>query len=182
MFLLTLGESILYSFVERKGVEIGMSLDVIALILTTTTFCGLLGAAIPAALGLRFGRQVPVFMSLTVISLAGSVALLSDGFTTYSLGLTGFTIGFAVGIPFIFGFSTLLGRTGAVTSALGAMIVGGHTIGPAVAGYIIELGGFSLLGTIYACVTVTALACVFACFVAISRRRHEFVSEDAEHA
>jgi predicted MFS family arabinose efflux permease len=182
MFLLTLGESVLYSFAERKGVEIGMPLDLIALVITVTTFGGLLGAAIPAALGLRFGRQLPVYASLLAILLAGCVALRADGIGNYSLGLTGFVIGFAVGVPFLFGFSTLLGRTGAVTSALGAMIVGGHTVGPAVAGYVIEAGGFPLLGSFYAWVTASALVCVFLCFSAVSRRRHEFLPEDFEHA
>ncbi len=182
MFQLTLGESVLYSFAERKGVEIGMSLDLIALVITVTTLGGLLGASIPAALGLKFGRQLPVYASMLVIFLAGCTTLRAEGMTGYTLGLTGFAIGFAVGIPFLFGFSTLLGRTGAVTSALGAMMVGGHTVGPAVAGYVIEAGGFALLTSFYAWVTASALFSVLFCFLVVSRRRHEFLIEDTEHA
>jgi hypothetical protein len=148
----------------------------------TTTFCGLLGAAIPAVLGLRLGRQLPIYVSFVVIVIMGSAALYTNNATVYSLGLAGYTFGFAVAVPYIFGFSTLLGRTGAVTSALGAMIVGGHSIGPAIAGYIVEAGGFSFLAVSYLTMNMLAFICLLMCFLAISRRSREFVPQDVGHA
>lgn len=170
MFLMTLGESVWYSFIERKGTAIGMSLDLIAFVMMATTIAGLIGAAVPAALNTRFGRQMPIYVSMVLIMGFGCAALLTRSPVVYTIANAGYTVGFAACIPFVFGVSTLLGRTGAVTAALGAMIVGGHTIGPSIAGLVVGYGGFPLLAIVYAGTNAAALACLFLLFRMISRR------------
>ena len=182
MFLMTLGESVLYSFIERKGAEIGMTLDLIALVLMGTTIAGLIGAAIPAAINTRFGRQVPIYASMVFIVASGSAALLAQSATIYAIALAGYTVCFAVCVPFVFGVSTLLGRTGAVTAALGAMIVGGHTIGPSIAGFVVGLGGFSLLTLVYAGANLAVLVCLILLFHMISQRSQAADAMVTEHA
>ncbi len=181
MFLMTLGESVWYSFIERKGIEIGMSLDLIALVLMVTTIAGLLGAAVPAVLNTRLGRQLPIYVSMVLAMASGCVALLTQSPAIYGIANAVYTVSFAVCVPFIFGVSTRLGRTGAVTAALGAMIVGGHSIGPSIAGFVVGHGGFPLLTFVYAGANLAALVCLFLLFEFISRRDQVADTMVSEH-
>ncbi|MFC7047958.1 MFS transporter [Emcibacter nanhaiensis] len=150
MFMVTLGESFWYSFIERKGTSIGMDLDSVAMILSATIFLGILGAGIPAFLGNRYGRILPLLVLIVLTTISGGVSLMATTAVPYVLGAFCFVIFFAAITPFAIGLSTVFGRTGAVSAAIGSMIVGGHAIGPTIAGFTLKAGGFPALSMEFA--------------------------------
>lgn len=170
VFFLSLGEATWYTFIERRGAEIGLSIEAIANVLAIATISGIAGAAIPALLGQRAGRAVPIFAGMLVVLASGAASLLTGGVMTYSIANAVFTIGFAIVIPFSFGVSTVLNRSGSLSAALGSMIVAGYVVGPSLAGVTLTRGGYESLAFLFACIVFIAIIAFVALFLSRTYR------------
>ena len=170
VFLLSLGEATWYTFIERRGAEIGLSIEAIANVLAIATVSGIAGAAIPALLGQKAGRAVPIFAGMLVVLASGAASLLTGDVMTYSVANAVFTIGFAIVIPFSFGVSTVLNRSGSLSAALGSMIVAGYVVGPSLAGVTLTRGGYQSLALLFSCIISVAIMAFVALFLSKTYR------------
>ncbi len=131
------GYSGIYAFIERIGVEGGLSGYQIGLVLSLTILTGLAGALGAAWMGDRLGKIKPHLIGavgaiLTVILLLGGPELIR-----YSLAIVFLTLSINFWLAYMLGGVAAIDTSGRfavlVTAALGV----GATIGPAIAGGLI---------------------------------------------
>ena len=132
------GYSGIYAFVERIGVDGGLSGHQIGLVLSLTIVTGLTGALGAAWLGDRYGKVKPHLIGavgavITVILLLGRPELVR-----YSFAIVFLTLSINFWLAYMLGGVAAIDTSGRfavlVTAALGV----GATIGPAIAGGLID--------------------------------------------
>jgi hypothetical protein len=131
------GYSGIYAFVERIGVDGGLTGHQIGLVLSLTILTGLTGALGAAGLGDRYGKIKPHLIGavgaiITVVLLLGRPELVR-----YSLAIVFLTLSINFWLAYMLGGVAAIDTSGRfavlVTAALGV----GATIGPAIAGGLI---------------------------------------------
>lgn len=131
------GYSGIYAFVERIGVDGGLTGQQIGLILSLTIITGLCGALSAAWLGDRYGKVKPHLIGaagtvITILLLASKPVLIQ-----YSIAIVFFTLSLNFWLAYMLGGVAAIDSSGRfavlVTAALGI----GATIGPAIAGGLI---------------------------------------------
>lgn len=163
---LSLANAMVYSFVERIGIERGFGADAVVAVLTTVGFVNLLPPLLAAALERRLRAERVLLAAPVAI---GSLALLitqSTLFTPYAaaaavqVGVVVFTH------TFLFGLLARLDRSGRAVAATPAMMMIGSSIGPVLAGTLVKTAGYEALGAAVAAVCLASLLC----FLQLSRR------------
>ena len=149
------GYSGIYAFVERIGVDGGLSGHQIGLVLSLTIVTGLTGALGAAWLGDRYGKVKPHLIGaagavITVILLLGRPELVR-----YSFAIVFLTLSINFWLAYMLGGVAAIDTSGRfavlVTAALGV----GATIGPAIAGGLIANSNY-LPMLAFAIVTIMA--------------------------
>lgn len=145
-FLLTASEGALWAFVERMGVYAGVSAASIGIVLAVTTIVGLLGAAVAAWQGTRFGRSAPIAAGIAVQAASCWALAHATSPHAYLAAIVGYGLSFFFVQPYLVGTAAVLDPRGRVVAAYaGAALVGG-AIGPAVGGVLVERFSYPALG------------------------------------
>lgn len=133
LYLITGGT---YSFIERIGVEIGVSRDTIGLMLGVSAFVGILGASFSSWLGLRLGRMVPVTGVFLGTGLNCSMLVLTTNPSLFIAGIAFYGFLYAFSIPYVLGIATALDKTGRVATATLGYTMVPYSLGPVFFGYV----------------------------------------------
>ncbi len=157
MILVGACDGMLWTFTERIAESLGLDSQTVGFVLGGALVCGVLGAAVSALVGERFGVVLPIATGLPILGacyLAVTFASAPPVYITAQLMVL-FFFGFT--IPYLLGFNGSLDPKGRVmVAASGAMLVG-MAIGPAVSGAIIVAAGFKAVG---ACIVVMIAVCL----------------------
>jgi predicted MFS family arabinose efflux permease len=134
-----------WSFSQEIGRRTGLSDQQIGLILGITGFICLLGAVSAAILSTRFGRRAPLMVGIiTCLILAVSITLTRDP-VVYTICQALYQAAIFFTVPYLFGLAAKLDRFGRVLAAAGGGLMFGSALGPAVAGALVTLGGYTLM-------------------------------------
>jgi MFS family permease len=158
MLIYSIAEMALWQFAYTVPVESsGLDEDLVAYVLSCTTFAGLSGGAIAAWLGTRVGRVIPITVGM-LVNLVGQVVFLSAT-TPAMLWIGGvcWGLGFYFVSPFQIGLVSALDRRGRLAVASGAAMNYGYAFGPGIAGRTLENLDKNALVMIIAGMTITAL-------------------------
>ncbi len=163
--VLSLGLSLLYwvgvgavwAFVERMGVEAGLSKVVIGGVLSSGPLASIAGAATASVLHTRFGRG-----PLLAISIAlGMVSIIMIGWggtaTLYTVGFLIFSYVWPLFLAYLGGAMAVVDPAGRVVGMSVASQTVGMAIGPAIGGVVAGYFG-------YDAITVLGLICFALCF------------------
>lgn len=144
------GPGAFWPFSEAAAVVMGVSAPVIAQALSASLLVGLLGAALPAVIGDRFGRLVPVTLATAIAGM--SVVMFFAHRDLFSLTAALSLLQFSWNLAVVYQLAGLAvvdphGRY----SALGAVSqFGGIAVGPVVAGWVTQGAGYPSLVVIVA--------------------------------
>lgn len=132
-----IGQSGVWSYLERLGLQKGLTSDVVEWGLSASLLAGVAGALSASWQDNRFGRVQPLATAL-LMALA-SVAILARDQTVASFYIAVILFNFAnnYGHPYLLGYLAEIDSKGRYVVASGAMQTGGMALGPAVAGYFI---------------------------------------------
>lgn len=133
LYLITGGT---YSFVERIGVEIGVSRDTIGVMLGVSAFVGILGVSFASWLGLRLGRMVPVIGVFLGTGLNCSMLVLTTSPPLFIAGIAFYGFLYAFSLPYVLGIAAALDRTGRVATATLGYTMIPYSMGPVFFGYL----------------------------------------------
>lgn len=134
------GQSGVWSYLERLGVQRALSRDAIKYGLSLSLAAGVVGALAAAWQDNRLGRVFPLTVAL--LMALGSIALLFTNLDLMSFYVAAFLFSFAnnYGHPCLLGYLAEIDRNGRYVVASGAMQTGGMAIGPAIAGAFVVSG------------------------------------------
>lgn len=173
MLFASMAEAFWYAFIERKGIDAGIEAREIATFLAVCTVIGIGGALIPIAVGTRFGRFVPILLSFLLCILGGAVSLLTKQPMLYLVGGTIYTAFYALALPYCLGLSTEFSHSHAIATRMGAMLVGGYVVGPAIAGYTFDQGGFSALAGLFSGTCAIPFLAIAVIYFSIRHKKKE---------
>lgn len=160
MFLFSMRDTMGWAFVEQIGVALGYSTSEMGMILALQAFIALLGPLVVAKVGTKFGITIPVLIGIIghgMITLGYLMASDSKFFYTAIVLMNATAYFYA--LAYLTGLAASLDKEGRVVAATGSFIALGIAVGPAFAGQLINLGGYSLAAwSIILIVTLTVVA------------------------
>lgn len=135
-----------WTFLERLGNSLDLSVYQLANILGIGSFVCLTGGIAAAWLNVRYGRATPIAIGLTINSIAILVLYTVPGFSTFVGGFLVFNTMWYFCMPYILGIASMLdpqGRWAAIVSS-GSLL--GVALGPASFGKSLDLWGIGSIG------------------------------------
>lgn len=162
MFLFSMRDTMGWAFVEQIGVALGYTTSEMGMILALQAFIALLGPLVVAKVGTKFGITIPVLIGIIghgMITLGYLMASDSKFFYTAIVLMNATAYFYA--LAYLTGLAASLDKEGRVVAATGSFIALGIAVGPAFAGQLINLGGYSLAAwSIILIVTLTVVAVI----------------------
>jgi predicted MFS family arabinose efflux permease len=144
--LISLGQGAVWSFNERMGLAVGLTVEQTGAVLAGTGLFGLVGAAASAWLGTRRGRTVPLLLGVAGSIISTLLLVSAKTIPMFILADTTWAICIFFALPYLMGTLASLDRRGrwaATGSGVGAI---GGALGPASGGLLVEAGSYSALG------------------------------------
>ena len=144
-FMFTLRDSMAWGFTERIGTELGYTLAEVGAFLSLGGFIGLLGPVLVTVIGFKFGVKLPLLIGLAFAGLTTySVFLSVETPHLFEITVLSFTATYFFAISYLTAYAATLDPDGRIVAASGSAMVLGVAAGPALAGYLIESGGYAL--------------------------------------
>ena len=158
IFLFLIADGGTWSFAERVAISIGIDIHTYGRVLGVAVLVVPLGAALASAVGMRFGRYLPLVVGLS--GMAVSVYVLTH--TAVQAVLMGaqlsYNFVYAFALPFVYGTAAAMDPKGRViVAAMGVGLIGG-ALAPFLSGVLAETTGtYGTLGIVYGCIFLTVL-------------------------
>ncbi|MFX1670788.1 MFS transporter [Paraburkholderia sp. A2WS-5] len=163
---LGLVQAMIFSFLERIGIDRGFGLNAMTGILVALGVINLLPAALAALLERRLpARTVLIVGPIVQATLAFAIAQ-STSFIWFAIGAAFFAATMIFTHTFAFGLVAKLDSSGRVLAATPAMLMVGAAIGPILGGTLVKHAGYGSLG--FSAITIDIVAVM--CFIRIRKQ------------
>lgn len=170
-FALATAEAGVWSLNQKFSIRAGLSISELGPILGVAGLVGLLGAAFAAWFGTRFGRTIPVFISVLLVGVSHFTIVTADSYMTFVVGLMFEGVALMFAIPFLYGFAVELDNLGRLATFLGGAMLLGRSAGPIFASNYLSASSYDSLGNAVLMVDGVAL---IAFLIAILLRFRQF--------
>ena len=162
LFFFCVVETSIWSFSERSGVNLGLTDTRIGMLLAAAQIAGLFGAAVPAALGKRIRRDIPLVTGSILMGIAGYLVYNTGQTWIYELSVLSFSFAFFLGFPYLIGGCAMLDSEGRWAARAAGINLMGAATAPFLAGNIITASGYGELSLF---IIILALICAAGCLV-----------------
>ncbi len=158
------GQALIWSFSERIGVTLGLSMEQIGWILGGGGLTGLAGAAFPTLLGRKYGRILPLVFSLLGIGASFIGITYASEPVLYAVSMLGYGFFFGFNMPYAMGIVAAVDPLGRMSALFGALAPFCSALLPAIGGYLVTAYSYQMIGlvclgsTVVACLPLVALA------------------------
>ncbi|AQT53733.1 MULTISPECIES: MFS transporter [Burkholderia cepacia complex] len=163
---MALTQSMLFSFVQRIGLDRGFGLSAVIATLIALGFVNLFPAPVAGLLETRVPGRKVVQAGPVVQAVLALVITQSAAFAPYAAATSVFAAVMIFTHTFAFGMLARIDRTGRAVAATPAMLMTGAAIGPVLGGTLVKQFGYGSLG--FAAVLIAAAAAI--CFSRLDRR------------
>jgi predicted MFS family arabinose efflux permease len=157
LFVFEVGQGGVWMFIAQIGEHTGLSEFEVGNVITGADLAGLSGGVVAAWLGARFGRKWPIVLGLGL----NVVAAVGIAFTESSLSYIAFNClwntAYYFVVPYLMGALAAMDDLGRWVVASDGVWTLGDAVGPAVAGTLVEWGGY---GPLAALALVGGLSCM----------------------
>ena len=159
LVLFYVGEGGLWAYVGELGGAIGVSAEAIGKVLSGAFFLSLAGPLVVHQIGGRFGRFLPLALSLCGLVAVALVLGFADSHLAYYLGVCAFYFFFIFTVIYSATLAAVLDPTGRTSALVPACRSIGMAIGPALAGLLLtSAGGFEAMSVVVCLAYVLAIA------------------------
>lgn len=162
-----MGVSAVWTFMERIGVDHGLSLATIGTVLTLGWFFASIGSLGAGALGNRFGLNKPFLIS-SALTIAALLLFLSPGGASYAVAANVFLVAASFAIVYAVAKITSLNTQPRFAGAGAVALQAAGVVGPIVGGQLYAFSGASAIVAFVALCTAGGAAC----YLAAHRRTH----------
>lgn len=156
---IALTQAMLFSFVQRIGVDRGFGLPAVTATLIALGFVNLFPAPVAGLLEARIpGRRV-VQVGPVVQAALALIITQSAAFAPYAAATSVFAAVMIFTHTFAFGMLARLDGTGRAVAATPAMLMTGSAIGPVLGGTLVKQSGYGVLGIAAVFISIAAVLC-----------------------
>lgn len=168
---LAMNQAMVFSFVERLGLEGGFGEDRVQIVLIVMGFINLTPGLLAIALQKRLA---PISVGMVGPFLQAVLSLTMTHATVFPL--YALPVGFYVAVVifthvFLFGLLSKIDKTGRAVAATPAMMMIGSAIGPALGGGIVGAVGYHGLGWASVCIAAVASTLIFIAWRGLAKDR-----------
>ena len=156
LFVFTVGQSGVWSFVERAGVRAGHDSASIGAILSVAVLIGGFGSFLAATISERFGKTAPLVFAAMVYALAMLLFTIAQGLTLYASAVSLFFFAWLFALPYFVSAVAASDISGRATSLVTACLAFASMLAPAIAGQLVRDADFRSLHLAGAVATATA--------------------------
>jgi hypothetical protein len=135
------GQSTVWSFVERMGMHSGFLAEVIGRALSISAVAGLVGALSASIFGNRYGRVLPLVLSMFGTFVGVAILIQTRELGVYTAGLCLVCAAWNYSAPYLQGAIANLDRSGRMLALLAIIMPGSMSAGPALATLFLSEGG-----------------------------------------
>ena len=158
LFIYEIGQGATQVFLEQYGLRTGMGEIHIGQILAIAATLGLSGGALAAWMGNRFGNLKPVVVGVAFNSIFASTLALGTIPFLFAVSYLGWNMAYYFLVPFMLGILAQMDHKGRWAVAADAVWWLGAAPGAAVAGFLVEKGGYGALASL---APITGLIAIF---------------------
>lgn len=145
--ILNLGLGALWGFLERLGVQIGLSAETIGTVLSLSTIGMIAGSLFAGWLGIRLGRAVPMLVASLLCGISALAVMTADSLAMYASAIMLYGVAYLfVGPYIIVGIASALDTSGRLAPACGGVMFFSYSLGIAGGGYIVDTFSYSTIG------------------------------------
>jgi len=166
LFIYEIGQGATQVFLEQYGLRTGMGEIRIGQILAIAATLGLSGGALAAWMGGRYGNLKPVVAGVAFNSIFACTLALGTLPFLFAVSYLGWNMAYYFLVPFMLGILAQMDDKGRWAVAADAVWWLGAAPGAAVAGFLVEKGGYPALASL---APITGLIAIFILIRTISR-------------
>ena len=160
VLLLTLNQALMFSFVERIGVDHNFGQERVNMVLIAVGFVNLLPAVIAAAMqkvvsARTVGMVAPILQATLALTITQA-----QGFELYAAAAGVYVFVMIFSHVFLFGLIAKLDPSGRAVASTPAMVMAGSAIGPFLGGTLVVGFGYTAIGYAIVAIGLMALLCV----------------------
>ncbi|WP_019529317.1 MFS transporter [Dasania marina] len=171
MFCFQMRDTMSWAFVERIGAGVGYSSAEVGNLLSLQAVLGLLGPVIATLMGSRFGLKMPVIIGVLGSGLVTVMVLLStDSVALYTATVSLISISYFYSLAYLTSLAAELDKDGRIVAASGGLLIAGSAVAPVISGYILDAGGYVLMGWVAAGVVGLTLLCALIALGTLNNR------------
>lgn len=137
IFLVAFLEACSWTFVERRGMHLGIDEVTIGFVLGICTIAGVSGGILASVLGSKFGRALPIAFALTLQGLCVALIYLIPDRSLFVTGLVLWSFCLFFVYPYLLGAAASFTNAARWTVIAGALMTAGSVFGPALSGLVI---------------------------------------------
>ncbi|MDF3100071.1 MULTISPECIES: MFS transporter [Burkholderia] len=156
---MALTQSMLFSFVQRIGLDRGFGFSAVTTTLIALGFVNLFPAPVAGLLETRVPGRKVVQAGPVVQAALALVITQSAAFVPYAAATSVFAAVMMFTHTFAFGMLARIDRTGRVVAATPAMLMTGAAVGPLLGGTLVKQSGYGSLGITAVLIAVAAAIC-----------------------
>ena len=162
MFIYFLGESGVWTFLDRVGLANGLSYEAMGEAFGISLIISSAGAYLASYMGDRFGRVIPI-LAATVALIAGLLLMLYTNSAWYfGLGMLLFSGAWNFVLPFQMSLISEGDTTGRLTPLIPTCQLLGSAIGPAIAGHMVIDGSYFYVYLLaFIAAIISAILCIY---------------------
>jgi predicted MFS family arabinose efflux permease len=149
-------QAMMFSFLERIGMDRGYGLQAITTIFITLGFVNLFPPPLAAFLQTRVSAHKVILAGPVAQAALAMMMALSGSLLPYAIGACLFAAVVIFTHNFVFGLLAKLDTTGRSLAATPAMVMVGGTIGPILGGTMVKVYGYPSLG--YVAIVIAAFS------------------------
>jgi predicted MFS family arabinose efflux permease len=156
---LALNQSIIFSFLERIGIDRGFGREGVNALLAAIGIVNLFASPLAGLLQRRLAPvAVAIGAGLVQIGLALTISM-SSAYLPYAVAGSVYAFVIIFAHPFVFGLAAYLDPSGRTNALTPAMLMIGSALAPAIAGIVAQRFGFAGLGIAVGLVGLIGLTC-----------------------
>lgn len=149
-----------WTFLERLGGEVGLSVSEVGQILSLGAFVTIGGPLLARILDTRFGNVLPLLAAAFLMILCTIAIVHLSSAIAYTIAVPIFLVMALFSVPYIMGILSLADPSGRLSAASSAAMTAGGSLGALTGGVAISRLGYSGLGWVAIMILVMVIATV----------------------
>ncbi|MFT6958263.1 MAG: putative MFS family arabinose efflux permease [Halieaceae bacterium] len=160
IFLVAFLETCVWTYVERRGLHLGINEIFMGYMLGICTVAGVSGGVLASVIGSKYGRAIPIAFALLLQGFCAAIMYMLPHQNLFFIGLALWSFCLFLVYPYLLGAAASFPNPARWTVIGGALMTVGSVFAPTVSGFVIGAAGYQSFA--WMLIVLSALALLLA--------------------